>query len=108
MFYLRQSLTRAIACGISVALVATSSQMAQAVPAGTPDTLERFAPARGNGFITDLYHGSSDRTVVLIQDLHLHYPTQQRIVRILDHLYAKGLAAGPLAIEGIEGPYDTS
>ena len=108
MFYLRQRMTQSLAGLISVALIATSSHMAEAASSTAPDALERFAPARANGFITDLYHGSSDRTVILIQDLHLHYPTQQRIVKILDHLYSSGLASGPLAFEGMEGPYETS
>ena len=97
-----------LACSISAALILTSSRTVEAMPSAAPDALERFAPAPSLGHLTDLYHGSSDQTVVLIQDLHLHYPTQQRIVKILDHLYSKGLVTGPLAMEGVDGPYDTS
>src|ERR1035437_9729320 len=93
MFYLRQRLTQSLAGMLSVALIATSSHAIDAISPASPDALERFAPARSNGYITDLYHGSDARTVILIQDLHLHYPTQQRIVRILDRLYSQGLAA---------------
>ena len=129
MFYIRQSMSRAIACLISVALIATSSHVVEAASSQnqTPELIERIAIPRNLGYVTDLYLAEGRTAVrpytssvpplspspalplvVLIQDLHLHYPTQKRIVAILDHLYAKGLVSGPLAMEGVEGPYDTS
>lgn len=59
------------------------------------------------GAITQFQAGSAG-TVVLIQDLHLHAPTQHRITQILSHLYAQKAVSGPVAVEGLYGPYDTS
>ena len=52
MFYLRQRLTQILSCSISIALVATSSQLAQAAPQSAPEPLERFAPAHSLGLVT--------------------------------------------------------
>ncbi len=61
-------------------------------------------PSRDAGTPTRRYAD----TVILIQDLHLHYPTQKRIVKILDYLYDKNIVSGRVAVEGLSGDYDTS
>ena len=76
------------------------------------DLVERLALPDDLGTVTDVSPSVSlspaPPLVVLIQDLHLHYPTQKRIVKILDHLYARNIVTGPVAVEGVQGLYDTS
>jgi len=101
--------TKGLSFAVSLSLLIPS------LPSGAatnplPATLAPFDMSTRLGFITDSWQPTSSAKpkVVLIQDLHLHYPTQKRIVRILDHLFKTNAVSGPVAVEGVEGVYDTS
>src|SRR5258708_4936718 len=117
---------------LSGALISTSLSLADIAHASavTPTIVAQLAIPAKLGFVTDFYEGSRLQAagsrgtvlnqsrasslepgaplVIVIQDLHLHYSTQQGILKILNHLYAKNIASGPIAIEGLQGDYDTS
>jgi negative regulator of replication initiation len=100
---------------LSTALVFTSLSLADVAHAAAPTSQisqfsKQLAIPTDLGFITDAYAGKDSKTVqvILLQDLHLHYPTQQRILKILNHLYDKNRAAGVVAVEGLQGDYDTT
>lgn len=50
----------------------------------------------------------SDDLVILIQDLHAHYGVQKTISGLLSHYAEQGIAKDSVAVEGAEGPVDTS
>ena len=105
---------------ISAALVASSLSLADLARADIPTSpteefVNHLALPHNLGYVTDSYLPAASAEasakadhplVVLIQDLHLHYPTQKRIVKILDHLYAKNIVSGPVGVEGVQGTYD--
>src|SRR5258708_4155283 len=85
---------------ISIALIASSLSLADLAHASTPASpvaglIENLSIPHSLGFVTDAYlpltPSPAHPLVVLIQDLHLHYPTQKRIIKILDHLYNKNI-----------------
>src|SRR4029079_2635115 len=97
--------SRTLSVVLASSLVFTSLSLADiAHAASTPNT--PFVVPRALGQITDVHAGTG--RVVLIQDLHLHYPTQKCILGLLNYLYAKNIASGPVAVEGLNGDYDTS
>jgi hypothetical protein len=60
--------------------------------AASPATgLERFAPPSRLGFLTGTFQGASDKTVVLIQDLHVNYGVQKSINGLLSYYAGKKL-----------------
>jgi fructose-1,6-bisphosphatase/sedoheptulose 1,7-bisphosphatase-like protein len=92
---------------LSTALVATSIP-GSAAPFPTTTLLP--VPAK-LGTITDSFtpNGAHARpAVILIQDLHLHYPTQKRILGLLQHLDQQGLLSSRIGVEGVQGTYDTT
>ena len=104
----RQRLTQCLASLISVALVATSSHLVEASAALSPSPLERFAPPRSLGTLTDLYQGTDPRTVVLIQDLHVNYGVQKNIRDILSYYSSQNALPPFVAVEGAQGVVDAS
>src|SRR4051812_48845776 len=110
MFHPRSRAAQSLSILIAVSLLITSVSTGQAAPAGAAPSLAKLmAIPQGLGIVTDQYlAGPSAPRVVLIQDLHLHGPTQKRVMKLLEHLYSRNLVSGPLAIEGMEGPFDTS
>ncbi|OGR89433.1 MAG: hypothetical protein A2992_03420 [Elusimicrobia bacterium RIFCSPLOWO2_01_FULL_59_12] len=98
---------------LSSALVLASLSLSSVAQAYTqapkaPDIIRSLALAPTLGVVTESYKADTGKCVILVQDLHLHYPTQKRILKILDHLYARNLITGPIAIEGLQGDYDTA
>ncbi len=98
-------LTRVLSTVLSFALLIPSlAQPSLASPVALP-----FDLSPRLGFITESWASSSSAPrIVIIQDLHLHYETQKRIIKILDHLFTQKIVSGPVAVEGVEGVYDTT
>lgn len=90
----------------------TSTLLPDIAHASRPATLQnelisRLALPSTLGTITDQHVGlRPEAPLIIIQDLHLHYATQKRILKILNHLDSAGMLAQSIAVEGVEGPYD--
>ncbi len=92
---------------ISGALIAGSLSLADVARASTDGAgLAGLRLPADWGAVTDSFQPTAARRVILIQDLHLHYPTQKRILNILNHLESRHLLNGPIAIEGTQGDFD--
>ncbi len=96
-------LTRMVSTVLSFTLLIPS--LAQ--PSSASSLAAPFELSPRLGYITESWVPAGQKPrVVLIQDLHLHYETQKRIIKILDTLFEKAVVTGPVAVEGVEGPYD--
>jgi hypothetical protein len=95
---------------LTAALIFTSSISPAwaALPASAPVARRGVVPPAALGFLTDTHQAGSDRKIILIQDLHAHYETQQKIAGLLKFYESKGLLKGPVAIEGASGLWDLS
>jgi hypothetical protein len=103
------ALRKILACVVSAALLLTSGVSSSAYaqipsiqkPAG-------LVPPSHLGYLADSFSGDKNRKVILIQDLHAHLDTQQKIAGLLKFYESKGLLKGPVAIEGASGVWDLS
>jgi phosphomannomutase len=100
---------QSLSCLLSASLIFTSVSLPAQANSPSSTLVNRLAVPSRLGMVTDSY-GASDKApaVVLIQDLHLHYPTQKRIARLLSHFEEREILQGPVAVEGTEGIYDLS
>jgi hypothetical protein len=94
---------RATALLLACALVATSLAPSQAATTRAP-----FSISSRIARVSETHQLDASRVVFIIQDLHLHYPTQKRILSLLNVLDRKKLLQGKIALEGWTGNYDTS
>lgn len=99
---------RSIALFLSIALIFQASLTQAALSPNSSPSLHSVLPPESLGFITERFQGSSDRKVILIQDLHAHLDTQRKIAGLLEFYQSRGLLKGPVAIEGASGPWDLS
>ena len=102
------SVQKWIASAISFSLFLTSFSLTEVAHASkiasqTPNFISQLHIPEVLGTVTDAYNSTSLKHVVLIQDFHLHYATQQRIVKILERL-----SPSVVAVEGTQGIYDTT
>lgn len=101
-------LKQILASVLSSFLVLTSFPASNLHAAPLPSGIRQLQLPERLGIVTESYRPDAAKRVILIQDLHLHYPTQQRILRLLQHLESKQILTGKLAVEGLQGDYDTS
>lgn len=104
---MRTMFSKILSLSMSFALVATSMP-AFAAPmavAGTPDFVTALTPSENLGHIDSFYKGSTDRPVVLIQDLHANFGVQQKIRGILEFLQPKVAPTGRTMVLGTEGAW---
>lgn len=103
------TLIRSLAVSLSISLISTTLP-AVSVASPLPLSVEALRLPSRLGMITEHYLPTPNAKprIVLIQDLHLHYPTQKRILGILNLLFKTDSVAGPVGVEGVEGVYDTS
>jgi hypothetical protein len=104
MSAIKERLFRLVSVGLASALVFTSLSLPAVAQAAITDSIS--LPSR-LGSITETFGHPQRPQILLIQDLHLHYPTQKRILAILNHLEKKQLLKGPVAVEGVQGDFDT-
>lgn len=75
---------------------------AQALPSGA------LTPPEALGTVAERFTGDSHRKVVLIQDLHAHLDTQQKIAGLLRFYDETMPVRPPFALEGVHGIWDLS
>jgi phosphomannomutase len=108
---LRNVCIKSLSSFLSFSLILTSlslPSLAHALPVTTSPFVRQMDLPADTAVVTDFYKSESTPRVIFVQDLHLHYPTQQRILKLLNHLYTKQIVSGPIAMEGVEGDYDTT
>src|SRR4051812_3404164 len=106
---------RVMAVSLSLALVWTTGQVAEAAltvahPPARPLALA-YAPSSSLGYVSDSHEVQGRPLVVLIQDLHANYRVQKNIAGVLDFLAARSSSKElpySLAVEGNSGPMDSS
>lgn len=72
-----------------------------------PELLDYYPPS-DLARVTDSFISTSQRLVILIQDLHCHPGVQRKISSLLEHYSSLGIAADSVFVEGAEGPVDTT
>src|SRR5207245_2255794 len=90
-------------------LMSTFPAVAVASPAptapATPDFVKALTPPSHLGFLDPYYQGSTQKPVVLIQDLHANYGVQKKIYGILNNLGPKITQGGRPIVIGLEGAW---
>ena len=99
--------TQSISILLSVALIGTSANWAAATPAGAAD-MTRFSPPSSLGYMAERFQGTSGKSLVLIEDLHVNYGVQKKIDGLLTYFSEKHVLPSFIAVEGAAGPVDAS
>ena len=113
---MKNTFVKSLAIILNVALVGTSFAdigMPASVAAGSgmPGFVRTLTPPTQLGYVTEAYQGSTDKPVILIQDLHGNYGVQKNILHILEHfqpLVTQGGHPAVVGTEGAWGPFDMS
>jgi hypothetical protein len=102
----RTTLTKSLAMLINLSLVSTSfaGLGTPAVPA-MPDFAKALTPPNQLGYIESTFKGSTERPVVLIQDLHANYGVQKNIEGLLNFLQPKVAQGNRPMVLGIEAAW---
>ncbi len=104
---MRTMFSKSLSLMMSLALVfasfpATAAPMAAAA---TPDFVTALTPSANLGHIESFYKGSTERPVVLIQDLHANVGVQRKIRSLLEFLQPQVAPTGRPMVLGIEGAW---
>ncbi len=100
---------RILSCILSFALIFTSFPFrSMAAPAPGPSLAGGIVPPGSIGFLAERFTGSSNKRVILIQDLHAHLDTQRKIAALLKFYESKGMLQHPIGLEGTKGTWDLS
>src|SRR5262249_43823403 len=108
--FMKRLPTQSISILIVASLVWMSGPSQAVEPSTLPVSIQALRVPNELGSLSDHWLPGSGASpqVVFIQDLHLHYPTQKRILKILEWLKQQGQLKQPIAVEGVEGAFDTS
>jgi hypothetical protein len=99
---------------LSGAMLASTLQPAFAAPVAAPavpDFVRAFTPPVRLGYVDSFYKGSTEKPVILIEDLHANYGVQKNIMGMLSFIQPRVTAGDRPMILGAEaawGPIDTS
>jgi len=106
---MKSMINKVLAVTLNFALVGSSFANVPGTAAGAaakgPDFLATFTPPQSLGYVTGYFQGTTDKPVILIQDLHANYGVQKKIMGILEFLQPNVASEGKPMILGIEGAW---